>query len=320
MSFSKAALGYPLVLACFAAHAAEPFPTRDQNPFLTGVGLPAPFAARVDDATLAVNFNWGSTAMTQTSVRDALLVDAETKDWQLAFTQPLGERFALRLDVAHRTTNGGSLDSFIDDFHRLFGLPDGARDGLPKNDLSIRHRRGNALALDRQRTSSGFTDVSLAAAYRFVASPRSAVSAWVSVAAPIGSTEDFTADGSVDVSAALAAERTFGDNWSAFGQISGTHVGSDSVLSQPQERWVWATMAGLGFRLTSHVELKLQVDVHSAPFADTSLDYLGEAAILTVGGDIRWGSGWRLDIGISEDVIVEASPDVVFVFALRKSL
>jgi hypothetical protein len=49
------------------------------------------------------------------------------------------------------------------------------------------------------------------------------------------------------------------------------------------------------------------------------LDFLGDAVVLTVGGDYRFESGWRFDVAVSEDIAVESASDVVFVFGLRRS-
>ena len=42
--------------------------------------------------------------------------------------------------------------------------------------------------------------------------------------------------------------------------------------------------------------------------------------MFTLGGAIHFDSGWMLDLGVSEDVQVEASPDVTFVFGFKKTI
>jgi hypothetical protein len=55
-------------------------------------------------------------------------------------------------------------------------------------------------------------------------------------------------------------------------------------------------------------------------FDETDLDFLGDAFVLTVGGDYRFASGWQVDIAVSEDIAVESASDVVFVLGLKKAL
>jgi hypothetical protein len=45
---------------------------------------------------------------------------------------------------------------------------------------------------------------------------------------------------------------------------------------------------------------------------DTSLEFLRDAVVLTVGGRLRLRSGGAFELGISEDVLADRSPDVVF--------
>jgi hypothetical protein len=74
----------------------------------------------------------------------------------------------------------------------------------------------------------------------------------------------------------------------------------------------------VGFRALPSLELKAQIEGHTAVFDGSDLDYLGDAVMLTVGGALHFGSGWRLDLGVSEDLAVESAPDVVFVIGFAK--
>jgi hypothetical protein len=60
------------------------------------------------------------------------------------------------------------------------------------------------------------------------------------------------------------------------------------------------------------------VDAHTAVFETSALDFLNEAVILNLGGAIQLNHHWTLTLGLSEDVMVEASPDVVFVIGVRR--
>jgi hypothetical protein len=77
-------------------------------------------------------------------------------------------------------------------------------------------------------------------------------------------------------------------------------------------------MAGVGVQVWRGLSLKAQIDAHTAVY-DSDLDYLSDAVVLTVGGDYLFQSGWRLDLGVSEDLAVEHSPDVVFVAGIKQS-
>ena len=62
---------------------------------------------------------------------------------------------------------------------------------------------------------------------------------------------------------------------------------------------------------------KLQVDYHDPFYTGTRLDQIGaHTALLQFGGDVFFSRSTRLEWGLSEDIVVTASPDVVFHLAL----
>jgi hypothetical protein len=79
-------------------------------------------------------------------------------------------------------------------------------------------------------------------------------------------------------------------------------------------------MIGTDYRTTANLTLTLQLDAHSATFADAGLDMMGSAYILSFGGEYAFPTGWRLQFGVAEDIKVEASPDVSFLVRVKKSL
>lgn len=310
-----------LLLAAASIAAAAPFPTRDQNPLLTGFGLPHPLPARIvaaEEWDFAAAFNWGSSAIAQTNAREALVVDAETRELRLSVAYGLADRFALQLQVPYRYTGAGTLDGFIDDWHSWFGLPEGARRILPSDDYRIMYARGGVMAVNSSASSSGLADISADVGYRIADDAATAVAAWLSVKLPTGDAAELTGSGAADVSLALAGEQRFAGRWSVFGQGGVSYLGEGDLLPMQQRSVVYSGLVGLGAEVTQSLALKVQVDAHSAVFDDTQLDFLGDTAILTVGGSYRFGKDWQLDVGVSEDIVVDGSPDVVFMLGLQR--
>lgn len=310
-----------LLLAITGIAAASPLPTRDQNPLLAGFGLPRPMPTQLPASSweFSADFNWGSTALVQNTAHERLLVDAETRELRLSLNGRLSDRWLVALSVPYRSTSGGSLDGFIDGWHDFFGLPDGARSSLIDDQLQLSYARAGVTQLDRHRSASGIGDTSLAAGWQIKTAPDSALTGWVELKLPTGSSSDLTGSGAMDISAIVAGERRFGERWSIFAQAGATRLGRGDLFTAQQQRWVGSAMAGISARFWPHVELTAQIDGHTAAFDDTELDYLNEAVILNLGGAILFDSGWRLSLGVSEDILVEASPDVVFVLGVRRA-
>ena len=306
----------------FAASCAlsAPFPTRDQNPLLAGFGLPRPMPSRLDGSwQWAADFNWSNSAVIQRSDSESLIVDAETRDLRLTLDGRLSDRWLFSLSVPWRSTSAGSLDSFIDDWHDFFHLPSGNRGQLSTDALRLLYLDNSGRRIDRRSSMSGIGDVNAAAGLQLMSTRTTAVAAWFDAKLPTGSSADFTGSSAVDASLIVAGDRRFGERWSVFGQAGITRLGRGNSLPGMQRQWVGSAIAGVTRRFWRSLDLTVEFDAHTAAF-DSELDYLGDALILNFGGTWHFDNGFDLSLGLSEDLMVEASPDVVFIFGLRKAL
>lgn len=302
------------------ASAAAPFPTRDLNPLLAGFGLPSALPARLtsESWSVATDLNWASTSLAQRADGERLIVDAETREARVTIGRSWPSGFAAQLELPYRYTGGGVLDEAIDSWHDLLSLPEGARSTMPTDRMRIVYGHAGATLVDIDSSASGLADVSLDFGYSLRSTTATAVAAWLSVKLPTGDADRLTGTGATDVSLALAGERELSNDWSVFGQAGVTWLGDGDRLPAQQRKVVWSGLAGVGWRAWRGLELKAQLDAHTAVFEDTDLDFLGDALVLTVGGDYRFASGWRLDVAVSEDIAVESASDVVFLFGLRR--
>jgi hypothetical protein len=309
------------VLLISSQAAAEPFPARDLNPLLAGFGLPSALPARMpgESWSVAADFNWASTSLAQRAGTEQLIVDAETREMRVTIGRSWSSGFAAQLEIPYRYTGGGVLDSAIDSWHQAFGLPEGARALMPQDRIRIAYARGSTVLLDMQSSADGLGDIALDVGRSLYAETSGAAAVWLSIKLPSGDADRLTGSGATDVSLAIAGERRLGEKWSAYGQASVTRLGHGERFADQQQDIVWSGIAGIGWRAWRGLELKAQLDAHTAVFDEADVDFLGDALVLTVGGDYRFASGWQLDIAVSEDIAVESASDVVFVFGLRRS-
>jgi hypothetical protein len=291
---------------------SDAFPVRDQNPLLAGFGLPAALPVempRADSWAFEAGFAWGNSAILQMNARETLIVDAETRELRLVIARGFGDGYAVRIEAPYRQTTGGSLDSFIDKWHDTFGLSEGARPHMPRDVFRIDYERDGQRRLDERTARSGIGDVSLLLGKRFGTSP---FAAWISATLPTGDADAFTGSGSVDISAALAVERSFGARYGVHAQLAGTWLGDADRLRDRQKDFVWSGVLGVHARAFENLTLTAQLDAHSAVY-DSNLEFLGEAMTLTIGGSYRFSERWKLSIGVTEDIRVDSTSDVVFV-------
>jgi Protein of unknown function (DUF3187) len=284
--------------------------------------LPAPLPSRLDASrpwSLATDFSWGNSAIAQTSARETLVVDAETRELRLAIQHVFTSGYAVRLNLPYRTTSAGSLDGFIDDWHETFGLPEGARPSFRQDSLRLLYRTGGENLINSRAASSGIGDVSIEVGRQIGEADKSALTAWIGVSLPTGDAEEFAGSGSLDVSATLSADYQLGDRWTVFGRISGTWLGDGDRMANQQLDWAASATAGISARATDGLILTLQLDGHSALFDTEELEFLGDALMLSLGGTYHFASQWALSLGLTEDIAAESAPDVVFLFGLTKS-
>jgi hypothetical protein len=78
-----------------------------------------------------------------------------------------------------------------------------------------------------------------------------------------------------------------------FGQAGVAWLGEGERLADRQEDFAWTALAGIGWQVSRGWELKAQLDAHSAVFDEPELEFLGEAVVLTFGGDYRFVCGWH---------------------------
>lgn len=319
-----------LRLLCFAllvtvttalpARAVEltPFAVRNFAPFALVHGLPVAEAARLNQpgqVTARLAFDLASNATLNESGNEAILLDGESYVTTVGLRYGVTERLQIGLDVPWVAHNQGSLDSFIEDWHRFFGLPNGDRSKLPDDELTYAYASGNGDSLLLDDETSGVGDLRLLAAWQLLTNEQLAVSLLASLKAPTGDADDLTGSGAWDASIALSAQRDFPlarGRAALWGGLGGSWLGGGEVLDDRVEDWAASAWLGAGWSPLSWLALKLQLDGHSALY-DSDLGELGDPALmLTMGGTIGFSERTCLDIGVGEDLSVDASPDVTF--------
>ena len=310
-------------LTCLARVApadADPLLTRNQHPLVALYGLPLPLAARLPGAgsgSIGAALNWSNIATTDTTDRRSYTLDGEVFEVRLQAGYALGERYVVQGQLAWRQLSGGSLDSLVESWHDLFGLPNGSRDRLPEDALLIEYRSGESTLLLVEHESSGMADLPLAFGYQLAASEQGAVATWLTIKVPTGKAADLTGSGAVDVALSLAGERQLSERWQLFGQANVAWLGEGDVLTDLQQDFAGSLLAGATWNAWPSLELTAQLEANTAVM-DTGTYLDGDAVVLTLGGRYRSNSGWMFDFGFSEDLQIDASPDIVFVLGVQR--
>lgn len=298
--------------------AASPFPVADQNPLTRGFYHPLPTSARPDSRDGGSQFllTVANTNNMNRGNGERLLVDAESTEFRWLWRTDFDSDWSVRISLPLVHYGAGFLDPAIDGFHKVFGLPQGSRPNRPDDAFAIEYSAGGrSIALDSSFTGIG--DLSVELGRNLIQQRTFAVSAWSGIELPTGDADHLTGDGAVDAAAWLSGDWRPGANWSVSGSAGMTWQGAGYLLPDDSARWVGFQNLTARWEASGQLYLQAQLDLHDSYVRSTHVPLLSSAAVLTCGGGYRTRSGWRFGFAVSEDIVVNTSPDVVFQFTIH---
>jgi len=314
----------------------SPLRVRNLSPATQIFGLPralgAPSRPGQMELTLTIehanNFTAGAADAATTGAGPGALpdlavrFDGSTTVSTLGLRGALGERLEWGLEVPHVLHSGGVTDGFIENFHELFGFPDGGREDAPRDRLSysIVQRGSEVVAVEEARGHLG--DVRGWFGVRLTEGDRQAVLRTM-VKAPTGRVDDLSGSEGTDVAAwlELVDRRTLADAAMTVTLMGGvTVLGEGELAEADRENLVWSGHLGLHLPVAAWLTLRAQLDAHS-DVIDTDVRQLSARAVQgTLGGSLALSRALWLDVGVTEDLTGASAPDVVFLITLGTRL
>ena len=98
---------------------------------------------------------------------ESLLLDSESYRFNLILKGGLPGGFEAGTELPWLAYGGGTIDGFIEDWHRFFGLPEGGRYMAPNNRLRYQYARNGVPRLDIRDAHSGIGDLMFTAGWQF---------------------------------------------------------------------------------------------------------------------------------------------------------
>jgi hypothetical protein len=309
------------------AFEITPFATRNQSPMIQIFGLPsigeAPILYRgKSEAGLTVDLtnNYAS----DSNNRERILLDGESTRFTLSGRYGLGRELEVGLEIPYVIQGGGFLDSFIENYHSAFGFPNGGREQAPRNRLLYQYDREGKNLLRVNESDNGPGDVKVLGGYQIYrdeGKPGRALAVRASLKFPTGDSAHLLGSGSTDLALWVVGSDDFNlslGRLTVFGAAGALAMTKGDILSDQQRPIVGFGSLGAGWAPLRWLALKIQTDAHTPFYRNSDLRELNAfSAQLTVGGTLAFSPKTTLDIGVSEDVIVKTSPDVVFHLSLR---
>jgi hypothetical protein len=290
-----------------AANTAAGLATRDLNPVLQPIYVPAYTPYRSDDGwRIDHSFYVTNTSQKETSGSENLIIDVENYRYQLGL-RFRKDNWLGQVDVPFIANSGGQLDGTIESWHDLFGLPNGDRDDLPSNQIDVKYARDGVVEYSQDKSSNGLADTSLALGYQLSEATR----IFVGIELPTGSESDYSGNEAVDYATWVSYENLIDAELTLYGLLGISFPGDDGNLQGLLVDEIWVAQLGTQYFFNDGIAGTVQLDWHSQVIDGSDLTAFGDSLQIQLGlGFLKLFDNHRLDLFFSEDIKVESAPDI----------
>lgn len=320
-------LSLMLLSSLASAGSVDPILVKNSLPFMEGLGLPAPKRSSINELgvwSVTTIGNVQSHANVAFNGAESFTLDGEVHKFGALIEWGFAPRWQVSATVEAINNTAGSLDRIIDRWHDTFGLPDGDRPILGRDQflfqLSTETLEGTSVT-ELSESTSGIGDIELGVSYQWLNSKRLNFAAHVTANLPTGDADDLTGSQDLDVSAsvALSSKRTSGINWHA--NLGVLAIGDDQVFGLSTESVTWFSSTGLHWQPSQRWRWSAQLDGRGR-ILQSAFQELSDAAFqIAIGSEFAWGaSGNSLQLYFTEDISVNRSADFAFGLNFRFKL
>jgi len=247
------------------------------------------------------SFAWAQDEPGETPTDRRFLVDGETYTLDLSLARGVGPHAHVAVRLPLRSRGGGFLDGVIDGWHRIFGLPDGARSAFLADAYRMqgitRDRRPFSWDDDR---GTGLGNLELEGRWRFHDGGRwgwrTALAA--RVAFPTG-TAPFDED-AFGLGVQVAVGKRLAGPLDVYFGVGGLVQGTGPVRGVAYEAWRAQAFLALEWRVFRFFHLVAETDAASRLVGDIDL-YPGFHWITNVSGRIPLSKRTRFELGFTEN-------------------
>lgn len=262
------------------------------------------------------SFSWTQDVPGETPEDRTFLIDGETSTLDLSLTRGVSASTDLTLRVPLRSRGGGSLDGFIDAWHRTFaflGIPDGDRPAFRRDAFRVLGVTAAGRAFSwNDETGTGLGNLELAARWRF--RPEGTATALVARVSLPTATAPY--EGAWGGGLQLVARRPLARSLDLHAGLGGTIEGQTHVNGITYEPARVQAHLALAYRPWRALGLSVETDVASRLVKDIDR-YPGVHWLVNGGVMVAAGPRCVLEVGITENLKNQLSTtDFAVYFAL----
>ena len=308
--------GLAFLLSTFISSAATGLATRDLNPVLQPIFLPRYRDPGSDNGwSVDHSFFITNTLQQQSRSSESLLIDVENYQYNLDFALR-SDAWVFQTSLPFIANSSGQLDGMIENWHDVFGLPEGNRPDYSQDQLQIEYIVDGETLYSQSDSSDGIGDIALQTGYF----PTATTGYFAGLELPTGSESDFSGNEAVDIALWMTSEWKIDSEITTYGLFGISFPGDGGALEGLVEDKIWVAQLGLEYRFHDAIKGLAQLDYHSQSVTDSDLKAFGNSLQLQLGLSFEnLFENHRLDLFFSEDIQVESAPDISFGLRLAQS-
>ena len=308
-----------------------PITLREQNPiYLQSLGLTPTRATVLPEGSIETRLDWAYSSVFEQgqSATNRVTLDMEMMRLAAHVIYGLTSNFEVGIELPFYHSGGGFLDSFIQEFHKFFGLPNGGRETVPNNQYTYQFFSGGNLIYNVPSQSFMIGDITLRFKNHVVEETRArpALAWFVDIKLPTGSKSRGTGSGAPDFGVGVALEKNYKR---IHGYLDAEYIvagGNDSIDAFMRQAMI-AFAAAFEVSILDTWSAIIQLNGSSPLLAHTGMEtwdgipmnlivgFRGEEPGLLGGNDLFWQAGFAEDVlstGPSVDFTVFLSLGVRF--------
>lgn len=301
----------------------SPFFVTNNLPVSGGLGLPKTLSAiALESGEKRVDINLGVKSNADDSGRggEILILDGETHSLDIGIEYGVNSFWQIDAQLSYIRHSSGNLDGLIQNWHDLFGLDDGDRPVLGRDNFLFFYEN-NEVQNVLNEPVSGVSDLRIGLGYRLQQNWIDNVMFRIGMNLPTGDAEKLTGSDKLDIDVGIYTSGQGRQRWEKLGwhaNLGYVSTGDDQALGIKTENGTWFNSFGVYWAMNSALTLKGQIDSHGS-FFQSNIETLSRSATqLTLGLAYQSKRFGPFDLYFSEDITVNRASD--FSFGITKRI
>ena len=226
----------PMLFADWASQSA--YHLTNQNPFVQIHGISGYSGANVISAGhnyTHIQLNISNEFHQQAKTGEQILLDYERTKLDFIYEHGIRNGWSAGISVPYIKNSGGFLDSVIENWHDLFGLPQGGRDNAERDQFMISFENGNN-GFFTDNKDQGIGDISVYLDKQLFKNDVQKLKARLKLKLPTGDEDQLFGSGGYALAFDVNGLKQFSSAWQGYGALGINYLEDSDVLPDQQKK------------------------------------------------------------------------------------